>query len=292
MFTPHILWLWLIGLVYLTVGLFVYRKELLTDHGWDKWIALGPVFYAAPLACFGVQHFLDARAMQSMVPYWLPAHLFWVYFVGCAWIAGATSLVIRKYVRLSSTLLGVMFLILVLTMDLVAAIKHPADRLGWNFLLRESAFAGGAWALAGSLNPKQNWMVLFGRITMALACVYFGIEQLIYPQFTPGVPDEILTPNSVPLHAFWGYPVGAILLFAGAALLFNFKPRISAVSIGALMTLLNVLLYLPLLLFTHEPSQLTQAIDFVADTLMFGGAALLVARALAGNIFNRGRISV
>jgi uncharacterized membrane protein len=292
MFTPHILWLWSSGLVYLAVGLFVCRKELLADRGLDKWIALGPMFYAAPLACFGVQHFLDARAMQSMVPGWLPAHLFWVYFVGCAWIAGATSLVIRKYVRLSSTLLGVMFLLLVLTMDLVTAIKHPGDRLGWNFLLRESAFAGGAWALAGSLNPKRNWMVLFGRITMALACVYFGIEQLIYPQFTPGVPDEILTSASVPLHAFWGYPVGAILLLAGAALLFNYKARISAVSIGVVMTLLTVLLYLPLLLFTHEPSQLTQAIDFVADTLMFGGAALLVARALAGNIFNRGRISV
>jgi hypothetical protein len=46
------------------------------------------------------------------------------------------------------------------------------------------------------------------------------------------------------------------------------------------MTLLAVLLYLPILALTHDPSQMTDAINFVADTLMFGGTALLVARAL------------
>ena len=55
-----------------------------------------------------------------------------------------------KFVRLSATLLGVMFLLFVLMLDLPYAIAHPGDRLGWNFVLRETAFAGGAWALAGS----------------------------------------------------------------------------------------------------------------------------------------------
>jgi uncharacterized membrane protein YphA (DoxX/SURF4 family) len=276
MFTRLVLWPWFVGLVFLAGGLAVIRKELITAHGLDKWIELGPVFVAAPLAVFATEHFVAARAMAQMVPVWMPARLFWAYFVGCALIAAATSLVAMKFVRLSATLLGVMFLLFVLMLELPFALSHPGDRLGWNFVLRETSFAGGAWALAGN----QNWMILFGRFSLAAAVIYFGFEQVLHPEFTPGVPDVKLTPASVPLHAMWGYPVGAFLLVAGVALLINIKPRIAACWIGVLMTLLTALLYLPILALTRDPSQMTDAINFVADTLMFGGMALLVAGAL------------
>jgi uncharacterized membrane protein len=296
MFTHLILWLWLTGLVFLAAGLFAIGKEVVAASGPGKWITrwteLGPVFVAAPLATFGAEHFVNAIFMQPMVPSWLPAHLFWVYFVGCAWIAGAIGLLTPKFVRLSATLLGVMFLLLVLTMDLPFAITHPGDWLAWTMVLRQTAFAGGLWALAGSLNrpslagkqnaEKQNWMVLFGHLTVASAVIYFGLAQLLHPALAPGVPDTKLTPASIPLHAFWGYPVGAFLLLAGVALLINLKPRTAAASIGILMTLLSALLYLPILAVTHDPSQMTEAINFVADTLMFGGTALLVAKSLPG----------
>jgi uncharacterized membrane protein len=290
MFTHLVFWPWLVGLVFLAGGLAAIRKELVAARGpdrriEDRWIELGPVFVAAPLAVFGTEHFVAARAMEQMVPAWMPARLFWAYFVGCALIAAATSLVAVKFVRLSATLLGVMFLLFVLMLDLPFAIAHPGDRLGWNFVLRETAFAGGAWAFAGSQSwnsqaGKLKWMILFGRFSLATAVIYFGFEQILHPEFTPGVPDVKLTPAWVPLHAMWGYPVGAFLVLAGAALLLNFKPRISACWIGVLMTLLTALLYLPILARTRDPSQMTDAINFVADTLMFGGIALLVARAL------------
>ena len=41
-----------------------------------------------------------------MVPSWMPAHVFWAYFVGCALFAAATSLTLKKFVRLASSLLG------------------------------------------------------------------------------------------------------------------------------------------------------------------------------------------
>ena len=46
------------------------------------------------------------------------------------------------------------------------------------------------------------------------------------------------------------------------------------------MTLLTVFLYLPILALTRDPSLMTDAINFVFDTLLFGGMALLIARAL------------
>jgi uncharacterized membrane protein len=285
MFTNLVLWPWLVGLVFLAGGLAAIRRELIAAHGLHRWIELGPVFVAAPLAVFGTEHFVAARAMEQMVPVWMPARLFWAYFVGCALIAAATSLVAMKFVRLSATLLGVMFLLFVLMLDLPFAIAHPGDRLGWNFVLRETAFSGGAWALAGSQRQdsqagERSWMIRIGRFSVAAAVIYFGIEHVLHPEFAPGVPDVKLTPVWVPLHAMWGYPVGAFLLVAGAALLINIKPRISAAWIGVLMTLLAAMLYLPILALTRDPSQMTDAINYVADTLMFGGIALLVAGAL------------
>ena len=78
----------------------------------------------------------------------------------------------------------------------------------------------------------------------------------------------------------WGYPVGAFLLVAGAALLINIRPRTAAGWIGVLMTMLAAFFYLPILALTRDPSQMTEAINFDTDTLMFGGTALLVAGAL------------
>ena len=284
MFTHFVFWPWFVGIAYLAGGLVAIRRELVSARGLERWIELGPVFVAAPLAVFAAEHFVAGRSMEQMVPVWMPARLFWVYFVGCALIAAATSLVAMKFVRLSATLLGVMFLLFVLVLDLPYAIAHRGDRLGWNFVLRETAFAGGAWALAGSDRGnsqagKPNWMILFGRFCVAIAVTYFGLEQVLHPEFTPGVPDAKLTPAWVPLHALWGYPVGAFLLVTGAALLINIRPRSAARWTGVLMTLLAAFFYLPILALTRDPSQMTEAINFVADTLMFGGIALLVAGA-------------
>lgn len=285
MFTHSVFWLWFAGLIFLAAGLVGARKELVIALGLDKLIALGPVFVAAPLAVFGTEHFVAARGIMQLVPVWMPARLFWTYFVGCSLISAAISLVTMKVVRLSGTLLGVMFFLFVLMMDLPAAIAHPAHPLTWNFVLRESAFAGGAWALAGSQSlgaqtQRRTWMIVIGRFCVALAAIYFGVEQVLHPEFCPGVPDTKLTPAWVPLHALWGYPVGAFLVVAGTALLLNRWPRTAAACIGAMMTLLTVCLYLPILALSRDPSQMTEAINFVFDTLLFGGTALLVAKAL------------
>jgi uncharacterized membrane protein len=278
-FTHLVFWPWFAGLIFLSAGLFSLRKELGMARGLDKWIALGPVFVAAPLAVFAAEHFLDARDIMQLVPKFMPARLAVTYFVGCALLAAATSFATMKVVRLSGTLLGVMFFLFVLMMDLPGAIADPGNRLGWNFVLRESAFAGGAWAFAGAQAEKRNWMIQIGRVCVALAVIYFGLEQVLHPEFSPGVPDTKLTPAWIPLHAQWGYPVGAFLLVAGTALLISKRPRAAAAGVGVLMTVLSVCLYLPILAVTRDPAQMTDAINFVFDTLLFAGTALNIAYA-------------
>jgi uncharacterized membrane protein len=280
-------WMSFVGLVYLVVGIFVLRKELAAARGWDKLITLGGVFIAVPLAVFSMEHFRGAQFLQNIVPAWMPARLFWTYFVGCALLAAATSLTLRKFVRLSSSLLGLMFFLFVCMIHIPNVVAHPQNRFVWAVALRDLSFSAGAWALAGlhsrAASPQASkWMILFGRIIIAMAATFFAVEHFLHPEFAPGVPLQKMTPLWVPFPSAWGYLAGAILLAAGIGLALNKKSRMAATSIGALMTFFTVFLYLPILLLARGGTtpQITEGLNYVADTLLYAGAALALASAL------------
>ena len=133
-------WMCFAGLIYLVVGVFILRKEISAARGWDKLITLGCVFIAVPLAVFAPEHFGGPSLSQNMVPSWMPAHLFWAYFVGCALLAAATSLTVRKFVRLSSTLLGLMFFLFVCMIYIPYALAHPKNRFAWTYRAKRPLF--------------------------------------------------------------------------------------------------------------------------------------------------------
>jgi uncharacterized membrane protein len=254
-------------------------------RGWDKLITLGCVFIAVPLAVFAPEHFRGPEFVQNMVPRWMPAHWFWPNFIGCALLAAATSLTVRKLVRQSSTLLGSMFFLFVCMIYLPYALAHPKDRFGWTYALRDLSFSAGAWALAGlysrASSPQQSkWMILFARIVIAIAAIFYAVEHFLHPEFAPGVPLELMTPSWVPFPSVWGYLAGAILLAAGIGLALNKQSRIAAASIGALMTALTLSLYLLILILAHGGSEINEGLNYVADTLLYAGASLVLASAL------------
>jgi uncharacterized membrane protein len=274
------------GLIYFVAGVLLLRREISAARGWDKLITLGCVFIAVPLAVFAPEHFHGGpRYIQNMAPSWMPVHWFWPYFVGCALLAAATSLTVRKFVRLSSTLLGLMFFLFVCMIYIPNALAHPENRFAWAFALRDLSFAGGACALAGmhnraSLPQTSKWMILFGRVVVAIAVIFFAVEHILHPEFAPGVPLEKMTPSWVPFSSVWGYLAGAILMAAGIGLARNKQSRIAAASIGALMTVLTLFLYLLILILAHGSTEINEALNYVADTLLFAGAALALASAL------------
>ena len=119
------------------------------------------------------------------------------------------------------------------------------------------------------------------RIVIAIASIFFAIDYFFHPRLLPGVPLRLETPPWLPLPAVWGYVTGAILLVSGIALLLNARPRIAAASIGALMTILTAFPYLLILIHAlgGSDTDVNTALNYVADTLLYAGAALAVALA-------------
>jgi hypothetical protein len=281
------LWMCIVGFVYLVAGVFNFRNEIRRACGWDKFIALGCIFIAVSLAVFAPQHFGGPMRVSDMVPSWMPAHVFWAYFVGCALFAAATSLTMRKFVRLSSTMLGLMFFLFVCMMHLPYAFAHPKDRFAWTYVLRDLSFAAGAWALAGLYSrrssPQQSkWMIAFARLVIGLAAMFFAAVFFFHPESAPGFPLEMMTPSWVLFPSMWGYITGVVLLAAGIGLALNKRPRTAATSIGAFMTVVTLFLYVPIWIRARggTTSEIMEAIDYVFDTLLYAGAALALASAL------------
>jgi uncharacterized membrane protein YphA (DoxX/SURF4 family) len=125
-------------------------------------------------------------------------------------------------------------------------------------------------------------MILFGRIVIGIAAIFFAVEFFLHPESAPGFPLEKMTPLWVPFPGVWGYLTGTILLAAGIGLALNKKSRIAATSIGALMTVVTLFLYLPIWILARGGTtpEIMEAINYVFDTLLYAGAALVLASAL------------
>src|SRR5271170_3653647 len=74
------------------IAIFV-RGDWEKARGLDKLVLFGPLFYAAPVAAFGSEHFTLTAAIASIVPAWIPWHMFWAYFVGACFIAATLAIV-------------------------------------------------------------------------------------------------------------------------------------------------------------------------------------------------------
>ncbi len=267
------------GVAVLAAGLFLVRARFAAAAGAGKILVLGPVFEAVALAIFAAEHFLDAKDLSTIVPRWMPGALFWTYFVGAGLLAAAISLIAWRYVRWSATLLALLFLIIVATVDLPNLREHAQERFFWILTMRESAFAGGAMVLAGSVWSSRRWvgaaLEMVGRIIVACTCVFYAIEHFLFPRFVPGVPLEKLTPAWVPAPALLAYFVGTVLLAAGVGLMIPRARRAAAASAGTVLVLLTVFFYGPILLMEIQTPLGVEGVNYVGDTLLFAATALL-----------------
>ncbi len=267
------------GIAALLAGLFLVRARFAAASGAGKVLVLGPVFEAVALAIFAAEHFLAARDLSGIVPRWMPGALFWTYFVGAALLAAAISFIAWRYVRWSASLLALLFLIIVATVDLPNLPKHAHERLFWTLTVRETAFAGGAMVLAGSLWPRGRsagtTLIVLGRLFVACTFVFYAIEHFLFPRFVPGVPLEKMTPAWVPAPTLLAYIVGATLLVAGVGLMIRRTRRIAAASAGIVLLLLTIFFYVPILAAEIRSPLAVEGVNYVGDTLLFAATALL-----------------
>jgi hypothetical protein len=161
--------------------------------GLDKIILCGPVFIAMPMAVFGTEHYLAPAGVGRLIPAWIFAHTFWVYFVGSCLILGGLSIVLQKYAWLSAGLFGVMLLCFEVLMHIPSVVAAPHNSPAWKLALRGFLFGWGALSFAATQAQEwrtnhKHWLISVAGIAIGIVLGFFAADYFLHPELLPGVP--------------------------------------------------------------------------------------------------------
>jgi uncharacterized membrane protein YphA (DoxX/SURF4 family) len=167
-------------------------------------------------------------------------------------------------------------------MDAPGWARNPGNRFALALMLRELSFGAGPLALAASLSDKGHGraaqvLTTIARYIIAIAVLYYSLEQFLHADHVSGIPLELVTPAWLFGHSFWTYLAATVYLVAGVLLLMGKKTRAAATWIGLTVLIVVLVEYVPIAVV--ERSNL-EGLNYFFDTLMFGGTVLLLASAL------------
>jgi uncharacterized membrane protein len=114
-----------------------------------------PLALGAFLVYCGLSHFPYAKYVASLIPPWIPGHMFWTYFAAIALIAGGIGVLVPGTARLAATLSGIMLFSWVFLVHIPLAINtHTVSEVSRGFqALQDSAVA---FMLAGTVGIRKR----------------------------------------------------------------------------------------------------------------------------------------
>ncbi len=277
--TPHVWVMYLAAGIVLASGFMAIWRDLRDAPLAEKLIQFGPLLFAIPLAAFGTQHFVQTAGIMAIMPQWIPGHLVFVLLVGACLIAAGLSIATEIQSVLAAFLTAVMFVCFEALMIIPGAVADPHNRINWIIVLREFTFCAGALSIATAQaetwsDHVRNVARTFVRLELGVALTFFAVQQFLHPANVAGIPLELVTPIWIPGHSIWCYVTGVVYLGAGLCLIANRRAHLAATAAGAMLLILMVAVYLPMLI--AKPLDM-EAIDYFFDTLLFSGSVLAVA---------------
>jgi uncharacterized membrane protein YphA (DoxX/SURF4 family) len=254
----------------------------------------GRLFYSLGIVAYGIQQIivLDFRPqILPNFPSWAHTIIVFPILTGVAMIVA--GVVVSGVINLGldarkkvSLYLAVYFFALIFVSHipyLLFVYPHKLSHLGsWGDLLKELAFAGASFIMAGSFLPDQRgtqsqWidrvikaMTPAGRIFFCTTIILFGCNHFVYE-------ISFMVPGWLGMPGFWSYFAGAALVAAGTAILFKIFLRPVALLLALMLLLWFLLVHVPGAI-AHPYAGRGNSIVSAFDALLFSGTALVLSQ--------------
>ncbi|MEO8852127.1 MAG: DoxX family membrane protein [Ginsengibacter sp.] len=270
-------------------------------------IKTGRTFFATGIIAFGIQQLIIGDFRPEILPPFpalLHEYVVFPLITGIALIIAGIIILglfaIKENTRKKTCLyLGIYFLLLIVICHIpynLILSPNKAIHLGvWAPMLKELAFAGGAFVIAGSFenipvvdkknlrSPLLEKLIPFGRIFFSITMILYGYSHYLYIDYI-----SRMVPKWFGMPVFWAYFAGTALMSAGICILFKIwiKP------VASLLAIMIIIWFI----FLHIPDAirnpyLAKGNEIVSafDALLFSGVAIVIAftiKSLAGKMHN------
>ena len=253
----------------------------------ENLLKAGRAFYAIGIAGLGVQQFIykDFRpVILSQWPVSFPGLAVCAYITGVCLIIAGAIIISSKNARTTSLILGIAFLVFFIGAHVTNLLFINPDGFHlylWTDPLKELAFSGGAFVIAGSYPDSSlhkssfglfvNNFIPFGRIFFSITMLVFGIAHFVYTDFV-----VTLVPSWMPWHSFWTYFAAVALIGSGFCIIFKIKLRLVALLLGIMLFVWFVILHIPRTIadpYGMKGNEITS----VFEALAFSGIAFVIA---------------
>nr|WP_294947402.1 hypothetical protein [uncultured Mucilaginibacter sp.] len=235
----------------------------------DKLAITGKWLYATAFLVFGIQHFMYAQFVGTLVPAFIPWRLFCGIFVGVAFVAFAVSVFINKLTRLSGMLLAVLMLLFVLLIHIPTLFTNPQSAQSWTRAMQDITIMGTALMLTGDLKLQPA-----GRYLFAVPMFFLGAQHFAHANFVTAKVPDWLAPVTL-----WDYVVGVVIILAAMGIISNRYRGVPALILGIFLLVFALLHHLPILVPNVYNGQ--EWTGIMIDIAVASGALVLAALPVA-----------